>query len=617
VGKYAITTSLGTLKAANYDFAFADGSLTVAPAVLTVRATSQSMVYGAVTPALSYTISGFLAGDESGGVLRGSPVIATKATSQAAVGTYSITATLGTLTAVNYSFSLVNGTLQVQKAVLTITAQDAAMTYGQIPPILSYGASGFVNGDTCATSLKGAPSLTATASSRTKPGNVAITAGMGTLSSANYSFAFKNATLIIGKALLAVKTRAAVMSYGATLPVLSYDLSGFVNGDSTSTVSGAPAYTTTANQMSPVGGYAIVGALGTLASSMYNFQISGGTLTVTKAVLTVSGTAISMTYGGASPKTSYTTSGFMNGETSAVISGVPSIATQASSTSSAGVYAITVSVALLSAKNYTFTAVNGSVTVNRASLMVTPDALTMTYGDVRPSLTYGISGFVNGDGSGVVSGAPALKCSAVTGSPLGIYPITGSVESLSAANYTFQVASNTVTVNPAVLTVTAGAASMMYGGQLPALPYNVSGYVHGDTSRALSGTPLLSASATSPTGSYVITPSVGTLAAANYSFVMAAGTLIVTKAALTVTADNISMPAGSTVPALTYTLGGMVNGDTEDSAANGAPSLTTTATNSSPSGSYPIVITAGSIASQNYTLTFVNGSLRLPRRHRE
>ena len=70
-----------------------------------------------------------------------------------------------------------------------------------------------------------------------------------------------------------------------------------------------------------------------------------------------------------------------------------------------------------------------------------------------------------------------------------------------------------------------------------------------------------SASAGSSVGTYPVTQ--GTLSAGpNYAISYNAGTLTVTAAALTVTANNLSKVYGAALPALTYTYSGLVNGDT-------------------------------------------------------
>jgi N-acetylneuraminic acid mutarotase len=85
--------------------------------------------------------------------------------------------------------------------------------------------------------------------------------------------------------------------------------------------------------------------------------------------------------------------------------------------------------------------------------------------------------------------------------------------------------------------------------------------------------------------------------------------IVVKKAALTVTANNLSMKRGASVPTLTYAMTGFVNGDTQAKATIGQPALSTTATSKSAAGSYPITVKAGTLAAADYTFTLVNGTL--------
>jgi CSLREA domain-containing protein len=82
----------------------------------------------------------------------------------------------------------------------------------------------------------------------------------------------------------------------------------------------------------------------------------------------------------------------------------------------------------------------------------------------------------------------------------------------------------------------------------------------------------------------------------------------VAPATLTVAADNKTMVFGATVPALTDTITGFVNGDTA-SVVSGTASLSTTATSASAVGSYPITVGSGTLNAANYTFAFVNGTL--------
>ncbi len=86
-------------------------------------------------------------------------------------------------------------------------------------------------------------------------------------------------------------------------------------------------------------------------------------LTVNKAVLTVTADNKSRMYGAANPSLSYIFSGFVSGDTSSVVSGVPSLSTTATSTSVPGVYAISIAANTLTANDYNFSVVSGTLTI--------------------------------------------------------------------------------------------------------------------------------------------------------------------------------------------------------------------------------------------------------------
>ena len=118
----------------------------------------------------------------------------------------------------------------------------------------------------------------------------------------------------------------------------------------------------------------------------------------------------------------------------------------------------------------------------------------------------------------------------------------------------------------------------VYGAAVPALTYNETGLVNGDT---LSGLLATTATTTSNVGAYAITQ--GTLAAStNYALSYVGANLTVTAAPLTVTANAQSRIYGAANPTLTYTDTGLVNGDTLSGL------LATTATTTSNVGSYGI-----------------------------
>jgi hypothetical protein len=309
---------------------------------------------------------------------------------------------------------------------------------------------------------------------------------------------------------------------------------------------------------------------------------SQGTLTgqiVNQAVLTVTASNGSMTYGGPPPAVTATITGFVNGETPAVLTAQPTCTANATATTPAGVHANTTSCSGGAAANYTFSYVNGTLTVGQAPLTVTASNATMTYGGTPPAVTAAITGFVNGETPAVLTTQPVCVSGGSSTTPAGTYPSTTSCSGAAAANYSFNYVKGTLTVNKAPLTVTASNGSMIYGGTPPPVTATIAGFVNGEGPAVLTAPPVCSANASpSPNaGTYPNRTSCSAAAAANYTFNYLKGTLTVTPAPLTVSADNKTRFFGQPNPALTFTVHGLVNGDTQAAVLTGAPTLTTTA----------------------------------------
>ena len=126
-------------------------------------------------------------------MLSGAPAFSTPADTNSPVGgsPYTITVTNGTLSATNYDFTFVTGQLTITQAVLTVKADDQTMQSGATVPPLTASYLGFVNGEDT-NALSGIPALSTTVTSATPPGVYPITTALGTLSAANYSFAFQD-----------------------------------------------------------------------------------------------------------------------------------------------------------------------------------------------------------------------------------------------------------------------------------------------------------------------------------------------------------------------------------------------------------------------------------------
>jgi sugar lactone lactonase YvrE len=158
------------------------------------------------------------------------------------------------------------------------------------------------------------------------------------------------------------------------------------------------------------------------------------------------------------------------------------------------------------------------------------------------------------------------------------------------------------------LTVTAANASRAYGAANPGFLVTAAGAAPGDVTTFTLTTSTI-ATPSSPAGTYSIVPAATGANLANYNVVYVNGTLTVAKASLTVTPNNQNVVAGS-IPLLTATITGFVNGDPA-TVVTGLPVVTTTATSSSPAGSYPVTAALGTLAAANYSFTFATGTLTI------
>ena len=150
------------------------------------------------------------------------------------------------------------------------------------------------------------------------------------------------------------------------------------------------------------------------------------------------------------------------------------------------------------------------------------------------------------------------------------------------------------------VTLEAKSYSRVYGDANPSFGFSVTkGTID-------SGSPVLSCSATpaSPVGTYDIVIEKGTVSNGKVNLVK--GTLTITPAPLTISAGNYVKVQGEENPAFTPIYSGFKNKDTEEVLTR-KPVLTTTASVTSPAGSYPVTATGAEAA--NYSITYKAGTL--------
>ena len=348
VGAYAVTGS--GLTAANYAFAQAASNataLSITQRAITVTASAgQGKIYGTADPALTYSITS------------GAPLIGTDAFTGALtrdlgenVGSYAINQGTLALNA-NYILTYAGVNFAVTPKAITVAANSGqGKVYGTSDPALAYSittGSPLVTGDAFTGAL-----------ARAAGENVSTYAiNQGSLAlSANYTLSFVPATFAITpKAVTVTASAGQSKAYGQADPTFAYAITAggpLVTGDAfTGTLARAAGEN--------VGPYAI--NQGTLAlSANYNLTYAGANFAINPVTLTITADNKERFFGGVNPPLTASYAGFVNGETNAVLTTQPTLATLANAASPIGDYPITVSGA--AAQNYTIAYVSGTLKV--------------------------------------------------------------------------------------------------------------------------------------------------------------------------------------------------------------------------------------------------------------
>src|SRR5207237_5089118 len=137
--------------------------------------------------------------------------------------------------------------------------------------------------------------------------------------------------------------------------------------------------------------------------------------------------------------------------------------------------------------NYPISYLTGTLTVPSTALVRSAHDQTKAYGAANPALTVSYSGFVNGDTAASLTTPPSVTTTATAASGVGTYPITASGALSANTNYTIGYVNGTLTVTPAVLTITAKNETRAYGAANPAFAATIAGFVNGETAATLTG----------------------------------------------------------------------------------------------------------------------------------
>lgn len=416
--------------------------------------------------------------------------------------------------------------LIINKAGLTITAEDKLWLQGAAMPALTVTYSGFKNGDD-ETGLSPQPQVTTTATATSPVGLYDIEVqGAG---SSNYNFIYN-----WGKLTVVANKQPQTITFNA-LPAKTYgdaDINPGATSDSrlaVTYISSDPSVATiVSNKIHLVGpGIATITAQQSGNSSYTAATDVSQQLTVNKAALRITADNKIRLVGQSNPVLTVVYSGFVNNETNLNLLTQPVISTTAVTSSPAGIYVIDVQGA--TSNNYDITHVNGTLTVQSlpGQQITFPALQVKKYGDgnFNPGATTSsglpVSYSSNNPAVAIIVGDTVIH---ITGAGTAIINATQAGNAFTAPA---TPVNRTLTVQKAILNIRADNKSRNEGDTDPTFTVTYSGFVNNEDAGVLATAPTVTTTANmlSVAGHYSLLPQGA--ASDNYTLQYQAGTLTI------------------------------------------------------------------------------------------
>ena len=479
----------------------------------------------------------------------------------------------------------------VVKIPLTAHVANTSKVYGDANPEFNITYSGFRDGDS-EVGFSVPASISTIVDNSSKVGKYDIVAS-GAVSD-KYEISYIPGTLTITKAPLSISAGNYTKKQGDAMPGFKASYTGFKNGENESVLTKQPVFFCEANEASAPADYAVT--ISGADAENYEISYEQGRLTVVEAdAVVVRAKSYSRQYGDENPVFEFETEG-------AALDGTPEIVCSAVANSPVGSY--TIEVKQGSIKNYNVHFESGSLVITKAPLSISAGNYTKKQGDAMPAFKASYVGFKNGENESVLTKQPVFSCEANEASTPADYTVT--ISGADAENYAISYEQGRLTVVEAdAVVVRAKSYSRQYGDENPVFEFETDG-------AALDGTPeiVCSAVANSPVGSYTIEVKQGSIK--NYNVHFESGSLVITKAPLSISAGNYTKKQGDAMPVFKASYVGFKNGE-DESVLTKQPVFSCDANEASAPGEYPITVYG--VEADNYEVkSYIAGTLTVLKR---
>ena len=420
----------------------------------------------------------------------------------------------------------------IKKAILTITAEDKSVTYGEEAPTYSAAYSGWKAQDNEEV-LVGEMTFECEYNTDSKVGTYTIY--IGGVEAQNYEITFVSGVLSVNKADATItntpnaindlvysgEEQTLITEGKAEGGKIVYSLDGNTFTENVPTATNAGEYTVY---------YKVVG------DENHNHVTGTNPIVVTikKAILTITAEDKSVTYGEEAPTYSAAYSGWKAQDNEEVLVGEMTFECEYNTDSKVGTY--TIYIGGVEAQNYEITFVSGVLSVNKADATITntPNAINdLVYsGEKQTLITEG-----NAEGGKIVYSLDGntFTENVPTATNAGEYTVYYKVVGDENHNHVTGTNPIVVTIKKAILTITAEDKSVTYGEEVPTYSVAYSGWKAQDNEEVLVGEMTFECEYNigSKVGTYTIY--ISGVEAQNYEITFVSGVLTVSKAEATIT----------------------------------------------------------------------------------